>query len=177
MPDPIPPPRAGAPAEVPHLLSQAVSDGDLDAAAALYEPTAALVIGHVTATQPDQVRAALAQLLAAKVPLRRDPGDVRKVGTIATLAGRWTLRGTGPDLVPLDLFGWQHSVVRRSLAGDWRFLLDHWVVESEVDGQCGRSRTPYRSHGEGGQSCLAALRAACPSASPRWRGSTSEGMP
>jgi ketosteroid isomerase-like protein len=132
MPDPIPPPRADRPAELPCLLSQAVSDGDLDAAAALYEPAAALVLWNVTATQPAEVRAALSHLLAAKVPLRCDTGDVRVFGTLAWLAGHWSMRGTGPDLTRLDLSGWQHSMVRRGRAGDWRFLVDRWVVNGPV---------------------------------------------
>ena len=131
MPDLIPPPTAQRPAEVPHLLTQAVSDGDLDAAAALYEPAAVLVLWNVpTATHPAQVRAALSLLLAVKVPLHREPGDVRVARNLAMLTGRWNMRGAGPNLVPLLMFGWQHSVVRRSQAGVWRFLIDRWIIES-----------------------------------------------
>lgn len=133
MPDPIPPPAAGRPADVPHLLSQAVSDGDLDAAVALYESVAVLVLWNdTTATRPAQVRAALSSVLAAKVPLRREPGDICLVGSHAMLTGRWNLRGSGPDLTRLDIFGWQHSLVRRSLTGDWRFLVDCWSVDSSL---------------------------------------------
>ena len=71
-------------------------------------------------------------VLAAKVPLRREPGDICLVGSHAMLTGRWNLRGSGPDLTRLDIFGWQHSLVRRSLTGDWRFLVDCWSVDSSL---------------------------------------------
>ena len=53
------------------------------------------------------------------------------------LAGRWSMRGSGPDLLLKDLSGWQHSLVRRSPTGDWRFLIDTWTRTSQEGQELG----------------------------------------
>ena len=75
-PDLIEPPAAHEPAEVLLLACAALTDGDLEAAVALYEPDAALSWGqdHTAAGQA-AIRRVLAGVMDMRLPLRA--GSVR----------------------------------------------------------------------------------------------------
>jgi len=70
MPDPIAPPAAQQPAEATDLVCLALSDGDLEAALAQYEPGAALRPWAVDAAPgADGLRAILARVMDLRLPL------------------------------------------------------------------------------------------------------------
>ncbi len=73
MPDPIAPPAAQQPAEATDLVCLALSDGDLEAALAQYEPGAALRPWAVDAAPgADGLRAILARVIDLRLPLSTD---------------------------------------------------------------------------------------------------------
>jgi hypothetical protein len=147
VPDPIAPPSAIAPAEVVALVSLAVSDGDLDAAVAQYEPGAAFEpwAAEVAAT-PDSLAGSLAQLLELRLPLSVTVCDVlastnvtggsgMPPGAVALVLAERRIHGTGPDCEPVELRGLGATVVRQQPDGTWRIAADAWRLASAVDGQ------------------------------------------
>ena len=117
---------AKIPADVDHLIAEAISRGDLEAALACYEDDASLV------PQPGPVvrgaaalREAVGAFIALKGQLAITVEEVVEAGDIALLRSRWTLRGTGEDGQPVELAGAGAEVVRRQADGSWRFVIDH----------------------------------------------------
>src|SRR3989454_4349893 len=90
-------PMAGPSDTVDHL-TQAINRGDLEAALALYEPNAVLVVqpGHL-ACGTTQLREALTRFVALEPTLRSEVHEVIAAGDLALYAGRWTLRGMDPN--------------------------------------------------------------------------------
>src|SRR3712207_6493048 len=93
---------ARTPVDVDHLIAEAISRGDLEAALACYEDDASLV------PQPGQVvrgaaalREAVGAFIALKGQLAITVEEVVEAGDIALLRSRWTLRGTGDDGQPV----------------------------------------------------------------------------
>ena len=107
-------------------LTEAISRRDLDAAVALYEPTALLVVqpGNV-ARGSAEIRAALAGFIGLKPTLRAEAERVLEAGAIALYVGRWTLRGTDPAGQPVEMGGESSDILRRQPDGTWLIAIDN----------------------------------------------------
>jgi len=136
MPDPIPPPAAREPAEALELAAQALSDGDLEAALAQYEPGARLLTFQ--SGPQDAVRAALSGFMALRLPLAVRIDSVR-IGPVRIGPGRRTAgvalvhctrrtAGTGPDGEEVAYHGDGCAVVRAQPDGTWRIAADVWCL-------------------------------------------------
>ena len=127
MSDPIAPSAARTPAEVAKLVSVAVSDGDLEAAAAQYEVQATLQPWAAPAEAGERtVRHWLAQLMELRLPVAVRVCSVLTAGDIALVLGERKITGTGPDCQPVNLHGAGATVVRRQPGGEWRIAADAW---------------------------------------------------
>ncbi|HVT67606.1 MAG TPA: hypothetical protein VHF26_07650 [Trebonia sp.] len=130
MSDPITPPSARWPSEAAELVSLAVSDGDLGAAVAQYEPAAPLLPwadDYVGDYAGDQT---VAETVAAIIRLRL-PLDTRLVAVLPApgltmLVCERRIHGEGPDGVPVSLHGVGCTVVRPQEDGSWRIAADAW---------------------------------------------------
>lgn len=107
------------------MVSDALSDGDLDAALAQYEAEA------VTASGDGRIirsRAALRQMLAAATATRRlfvvDVVSVLEAGDLALVHGTWRSSGTDERGNPICRAGAYDSVVRRTADGTWRIAVE-----------------------------------------------------
>ena len=121
---------AREPGAVHRLFAERFSAGDLDGLVALYEPDAVLVAqpGQV-ARGTEAIREALGGFLAHKGTFHLEPGGVFRAGDLALLVSSWTLKGTGPDGMPLDLAATTADVVRRQPDGTWLVAIDNpWGV-------------------------------------------------
>jgi len=99
-------PAARGPAEVRLLACAALTDGDLEAAVALYEPDAALSWGpHHTAAGHGAIRKVLAAVMDMRLPLRARGVRVLRAGPLALITGERTLTGTSLDRVAVTLTG------------------------------------------------------------------------
>ncbi len=149
MPDPIAPAAARSPAELVALVSLAVSDGDLDAALAQYEPGAVFdpwTPGALVTAQG--LASLLAQLMELRLPLSvtvcgvlasgeagAEPvsGGGATCGPLALVLADRRIAGTGPDCQPVDLRGLGATVARRQPDGSWRIAADAWRLDTAAD--------------------------------------------
>jgi ketosteroid isomerase-like protein len=141
VPDPIAPPSGSSPAEVVALVSLAVSDGDLGAALAQYEPGAVFEPwGPGAPATPESLASSLAQLMELRLPLSVTVCDVTassvtSAGAVALVLAERRIHGTGPDCKPVDLRGCGATAVRQQSDGTWRIAADAWRLASAADGQ------------------------------------------
>jgi ketosteroid isomerase-like protein len=127
-PDLIEPPAAREPAEVLLLACAALTDGDLEAAVALYEPGATLSWGQDhSAAGHAAIRQVLAGVMDMRLPLRARAVRVLRAGPLALITAERTLTGTGLDGVAVTLTGPAALVARRQPGGTWLTAADQWL--------------------------------------------------
>ncbi len=125
MSDPIQPLAARQPQEALELASQALSDGDLEAALAQYEPEARLLTWRQVSAG-GEVRAALAGFMALRLPLAAQIGTVLRAPGLALVLCERHTAGTGPDGEEVKYRGNGCAVVRAQPDGTWRIAADAW---------------------------------------------------
>ena len=115
-PDLIEPPAAREPAEVLLLACAALTDGDFEAAVALYEPDATLSWGQDhSAAGHAAIRQVLSGVMDMRLPLRARAVRVLLAGPLALITGERALTGTGLDGVAVTLSG-PTALAARSLS-------------------------------------------------------------
>ncbi len=133
MSDPIPPPAARGPQEALELASQALSDGDLEAALAQYEGAARLVTWQPQEPSADgAVRNALTCFMALRLPLAVRIGTVLSAPGLALVICERHTTGTDPDGEHVSYHGHGCAVVRAQPDGTWRIAADAWHLGTEV---------------------------------------------
>jgi ketosteroid isomerase-like protein len=133
VPDPIKPPAARRPEEALELVCVALSDGDLEAALAQYEPAAMLAHWPRRAASRDRdIRGALTCVMALRLPLSIRIGTVLETGGLALVACDRRVTGTGPDGEQVALSGRGCAVVRPQQDGAWRIAADAWQLGTEL---------------------------------------------
>jgi ketosteroid isomerase-like protein len=130
--DPIQPPAARQPEEALELAAQALSDGDLEAALAQYEPGARLVTWRRPQTSADdEVRSALTCFMALRLPLAVQIVTVLRVPDLALVVCERHTVGTGPDGEEIKYRGHGCAAVRAQPDGTWRIASDAWHLGTE----------------------------------------------
>jgi hypothetical protein len=130
MRDPIAPPAARRPDEALELVSQAFSDGDLEAALAQYEDAAQLQPWARPYSPVLGLHAAMAGLMALRLPLAVQVYDVLKVSGLTVLTCERRIAGIGPDFEQVRLRGFGFAAVRPQPDGTWRIAVDAWCLET-----------------------------------------------
>lgn len=116
---------AQTPQDVPRLIIEALNAQDLEAALSLYEDNAILVPEPgVSAIGLDEIRAALADLLAMKPTGTIETKTADITGDIALMHSPWTQVGTDEDGGKVSLSGITAEVVRRQPDGTWKYVID-----------------------------------------------------
>jgi ketosteroid isomerase-like protein len=129
--DPIKPPVARRPEEALELVSQALSDGDLEAALAQYEPGARLVSWRQAG--PDgEIRSALTCFMALRLPLAVQIGTMLRAPGLALVICERHTTGTGPDGEEVKYRGNGCAVLRAQPDGTWRIAADAWHLGTEL---------------------------------------------
>lgn len=126
MPDSIPPPAARRPQEALELAAQALSDGDLEAALAQYEPAARVVTWWRPAGADQEIRAVLAWFMALRLPLAVHIWTVLRAPDLALVICERHTAGTAPDGEEVKYHGTGCAVVRAQPDGTWRIAADAW---------------------------------------------------
>jgi ketosteroid isomerase-like protein len=130
--DPIAPPAARWPAEVPELVSLAISDGDLGAAVAQYEDKAMLRAWADDGTG-GTVHETMATIMRLRLPLDIQLLAVLPADGLTMLVCERRVQGTGPDGKPVRLRGVGCTVVRVQADGAWRIAADAWRLEQNLE--------------------------------------------
>ena len=174
MPDPIGPPAARRPEEALELVSQALSDGDLEAALAQYEKGALLAYwpqcwprGDEPQDPPGTPRRAshadsgdagqaLTSFMALRLPLSVRITTVLESAELALVICERQVAGTGPDGERVRLSGHGCAVLRPQPDGAWRIAADAWRVGTELPLDSpeippGLAGDPVPREGQGGQ--------------------------
>ena len=130
MSDPIAPPAARWPLEAAELVALAVSDGDLGAAIAQYEPGASLRPwaddGGDGGTGGRTVRETMATIMRLRLPLDTRLVAVLPADGLVMLVCERRIDGAGPDGQRVRLRGTGCTVVRPQPDGSWRIAADAW---------------------------------------------------
>jgi ketosteroid isomerase-like protein len=109
------------------LACAALTDGDLEAAVALFEPDAALSWGRDYAAGHAAIRRVLAGVMDLRLPLRVRAVRVLRAGELALITGERTLTGTGLDGVAVTLTGPTALIARCQPDGTWLTAADDWL--------------------------------------------------
>ena len=134
--DPIRPPAAGRPEEALELVSQALSDGDLEAALAQYEKGALLACwpGAGQDGQAGEAGQVLAAVMALRLPLYVRISSVLQSPELALVICQRRVAGTGPDGERVWFSGHGCAVLRPQPDGAWRIAADAWRVSPDLAG-------------------------------------------
>jgi uncharacterized protein (TIGR02246 family) len=119
------------PEELHRLISAAVTNRDLEAYLALYEPGAALAKqGGGVAVGSDAIRAEIAPFLAVRGTLTVNTAKVVATAEMALLRSRGAFSGVAPDGSPVTVPEHDaNEVARRQPDGTWLFVVnDPWGV-------------------------------------------------
>jgi ketosteroid isomerase-like protein len=126
--DPIAPPAARWPSEAPELVSLAVSDGDLGAAVAQYEPRAVLCTRADDLADGRTLHETMTQIMQLRLPLDTRLLAVLPADGLTMLVCERRIEGAGPDGKPVRLCGVGCTVVRAQADGAWRIAADAWCL-------------------------------------------------
>jgi ketosteroid isomerase-like protein len=157
--DLIRPPVARRPEEALELVSQALSDGDLEAALAQYEKGALLAYWpearRTSYDGSDDVAQALASFMALRLPLSVRITSVLESPELALVICERRVAGTGPDGEQVRLTGQGCAVLRPQPDGAWRIAADAWSVGTELpfdppEIPPAAAGDPVRCEGQGG---------------------------
>ena len=129
MSDPIGPPAARWPLEAAELVALAVSDGDLGAAVAQYEP-GALLRPWADDRADGTVRETMASIMRLRLPLDTRLVTVLPAEGLAMLVCERCIDGIGPDGRRVRLRGTGCTVVRPRPDGSWRIAADAWQLSA-----------------------------------------------
>ncbi len=121
--------------EALELVSQALSDGDLEAALAQYEGQALLSCWPQLARRRDgDIRGALASFMALRLPLAVRITTVLQTEELALVICERRVSGTSPDGDQVRLGGPGCAVVRPQPDGSWRIAADAWHLSLDPPG-------------------------------------------
>ena len=156
MSDLIRPPVARRPEEALELVSQALSDGDLEAALAQYEESALLAYWPGHGAADGDVRTTLTCFMALRLPLSVRIITVLESPELTLVICERRVAGTGPDCEQIRLSGQGCAVLRPQPDGAWRIAADAWSVGTELpldppEIPPGAAGDPVPGEGRGGQ--------------------------
>jgi len=141
--DLIKPLAARRPGEALELLSQALSDGDLEAALAQYEGSALLAYWPGGTRHADyDVRGILSCFMALRLPLSVRIAAVLEIPGLALVICERRVAGTSPDGEQIRLSGRGCAAVRPQPDGAWRIAADAWETGPELPAGDWLSRWP-----------------------------------
>ena len=107
-----------------------MSDGDLGAAVAQYEPAAALRPWADDRADTGSLEQTMSEIMRLRLPLDTRLVAVLPADGLTMLVCERRIDGAGPDGVPVRLRGVGCTVVRPQLDGSWRIAADAWQLIS-----------------------------------------------
>ncbi|EMV8751944.1 nuclear transport factor 2 family protein [Escherichia coli] len=115
-----------SPIEVAHAFERHFNAADLDSLTKLYgEGSLFVPAPGVQLQEPAQIRDALTQFMASKVPIKLTVRQVYQAGDTALVVFDWVMNGTGADGKQVDMTGTGADVVVRQADGAWVYAIDN----------------------------------------------------
>lgn len=115
-----------SPLEVPQAFERHFNAADLNGLAKLYgEGSVFVPAPGVVLQEPTQIRGALTQFMASKVPIKLTVRQIYQAGDTALVVFDWAMKGTGADGKPVDMAGTGADVVKRQANGTWAYAIDN----------------------------------------------------
>jgi len=134
-PEPIEPATADQPAEALRLVGEALSEGDLEAAVALYDPEAALALAAwSSARRTEEVRAALEELMETRLPVRVSVTREIISGPLALVFAVRAISGRAIDGSLVRLVGEGGALLRETSRRGWQIVVDDWNLTTATAG-------------------------------------------
>jgi ketosteroid isomerase-like protein len=118
----------------PKLVSLAVSDGDLDAAVAQYEPAAPLPPWADDRPAGQTIAETMAAIMRLRLPLDTRLVAALPAAGLTMLVCERRIDGVGPDGTLVRLHGLGCTVVRTQHDGSWRIAADAWQLTETAVG-------------------------------------------
>jgi ketosteroid isomerase-like protein len=115
------------------FVSLAVSDGDLGAAVAQYEPMAALRAWADDQVDGGSLEQTMSQIMQLRLPLDTRLVAVLPADGLTMLVCERRIDGVGPDGALVRLRGVGCTVVRPQRDGSWRIAADAWQLSGHGD--------------------------------------------
>lgn len=116
---------AESPEQLHINFQEAFNRHDLEAIVALYEPDAVLTGSDETFRGTDAIRGAYRRYLKARPSIALETVVVSRVGELAMLQGKWTLRAMGNNGEEVIREGRNAETARLQPDGRWLFVIDN----------------------------------------------------
>lgn len=112
---------------VDEIFQEAMNEGDLDKAVALYADNAVFVQepGKPIITGPDKIREVLKEFQAIKPQLKVEIMQFVEVDDVAFFTLKWEIKGTSPDGEEIQVSSYDGNVVKRQEDGTWKTIIDN----------------------------------------------------
>ena len=112
---------------VDELFQEAMNEGDLDKAMALYADNAVFVQepGKPALTGLENIRQALEQFQAIKPKLKVEVMQFVEADDVAFFTLKWEIKGTSPDGEDISVSSYDGNVVKRQPDGTWKTVIDN----------------------------------------------------
>jgi ketosteroid isomerase-like protein len=130
-PDAIAPASASSPAEALELLCEAISDGDVEAAAALYEPGAVLSVVAGDRRRHGALREGLASLAGLKLAVEATCLATVAAGDTALVLVYRSVSAL-PGEAKTACAGQGAATLRRQPSGAWLIVADRWGLNGPI---------------------------------------------
>ncbi len=113
------------PEETDRLINEAISTGNAEAAAQLYEPDGVLVLpGQPEARGREAIQQTFIEFLRTKPTLTGTIRYMVVAGDLAHVISEWRLEGINPDGEAFVETGLGTDVMRRQADGTWHYVND-----------------------------------------------------
>lgn len=112
---------------VDELFQEAMNEGDLDKAIALYDDNAVFVQepGKPAVTGLENIRQVLGEFQAIKPKLKVEVMQFVEADDVAFFTLKWQINGTSPDGEEISVSSYDGNVVKRQEDGTWKTVIDN----------------------------------------------------
>lgn len=112
---------------VDELFQEAMNEGDLDKAIALYDDNAVFVQepGKPAVTGLENIRRVLEEFQAIKPKLKVEMMQFVEADDVAFFTLKWEINGTTPDGEEISVSSYDGNVVKRQTDGTWKTIIDN----------------------------------------------------
>ena len=112
---------------VDEIFQEAMNEGDLDKAMALYDENAVFVQepGKPAITGLDNIRKVIGEFQAIKPKLKVEVVQFVEADDVAFYTLKWEIEGTSPEGEKIQMSSYDGNVAKRQADGSWKTIIDN----------------------------------------------------